>query len=300
MMRPKKTWTIKELLSVTTDYLREKQIESPRLTAELLLAHQLNADRVNLYLNFEQPLTGKEISGYRSLIKRRLLREPLQYITGVQEFWSLDFMVDSRVLIPRPESELLVELAIDKIKALALEGPPAKTLDLGTGCGALAISLAREVKQTEILATDISVESLKMARLNAERHEVSDCIEFRQGDLWKPLEDQGRAFDIILSNPPYVASEEYNKLIPEVRDYEPRLALDGKKDGMYFIEKIIMGGLDFLKPGGWIMLEMAPDQTEKALGLMGKINGYEEKTRIKDYSNRYRVAMAQKGMSGSR
>jgi len=294
MMRPKKTWTIKELLSVTTDYLKEKRIESPRLTAELLLAHQLNADRVNLYLNFEQPLTGKEISGYRSLIKRRLLREPLQYITGVQEFWSLDFMVDSRALIPRPESELLVELAVDKIKALALQRPPAKILDLGTGCGALAISLAREIKQTEILATDVSAESLKLARLNAERHGVSDCIEFRQGDLWTPLADNRRAFDIILSNPPYVASEEYDKLIPEIRDYEPRLALDGKKAGMYFIEKIIRRGLDFLKSGGWIMLEMAPDQTEKALGLMGKINGYEEKTRIKDYSSRYRVVMAQK------
>ena len=154
----------------------------------------------------------------------------------------------------------------------------------------------REGLKIEILATDVSVESLKLARLNAERHGVSDCIEFRQGDLWEPVEDQGRAFDIILSNPPYVASEEYNKLIPEVRDYEPRLALDGKKAGMYFIEKIIMRGLDFLKSGGWIMLEMAPEQTEKALGLMGNINGYEEKTRIKDYSNRYRVVVAQKGL----
>jgi release factor glutamine methyltransferase len=298
-MRPEKTWTIKDLLHVTADYLKEKHIESPRLTAELLLAHQLNVDRVNLYLNFEQPLTGKEVTGYRSLIKRRLLREPLQYITGVQEFWSLDFKVDSRVLIPRPESELLVELAVGKMKSLPLERHPARILDLGTGCGALAVSLAKEVTEAQIWATDISAGSLALARLNAERHQVLDHLEFRQGNLWAPLENQGITFDIIVTNPPYVAPEEYNKLLPEVRDYEPRLALDGKERGMSFIEKIILGAPDFLSPGGWIMIEMAPRQTEEALGLMEQLKGYEKKARIKDYSGNYRVVMAQKGLSGS-
>jgi release factor glutamine methyltransferase len=294
-MRPK-PWIIKELLKVTTDYLKEKQIESPRLTAEVLLAHQLNAPRVNLYLNFDQPLNESEISGYRALIKRRLRREPLQYITGVQEFWSSDFMVDQQVLIPRPESELLVEQAIKLVKSLAeLQSRPARILDLGTGCGALAISLAKEVQDAQIWATDISAGAVKLARLNAKKHGVSDRIEFRQGELWQPLMKQDITFDIILSNPPYVDSEEYNDLPPEVRDYEPRLALDGLEGGMYYIERIIAGSPDFMNPGGWLFLEMAPDQTDNALKLIAEFKeAYGEKFRIKDYSQRYRVVCAQR------
>ena len=290
-----KTWTIKNLLKVTTGYLQEKQIENPRMTAEVLLAHQLNIDRVTLYINFDQPLNESEISGYRSLIKRRIQREPLQYITGVQEFWSLDFIVNPQVLIPRPESELLVELAINQLKPPnAFEDHPPKILDLGTGCGALAISLAKEVQEAKIWATDISSGALKLANLNAKKHGVADRIKFKHGDLWNPLINQDITFDIIISNPPYIACEEYNDLPPEIRDYEPRSALDGKGDGMYYIEKILKGGLHFLNTGGLILLEMAPDQTNEALSLIGQIKGYGESSRIKDYSHRYRVVMAQR------
>ena len=290
-----KTWTIKNLLKVTTGYLQEKQIENPRMTAEVLLAHQLNIDRVTLYINFDQPLNESEISGYRSLIKRRIQREPLQYITGVQEFWSLDFIVNPQVLIPRPESELLVELAINQLKPPnAFENHPPKILDLGTGCGALAISLAKEVQEAKIWATDISSGALKLANLNAKKHGVADRIKFKHGDLWNPLINQDITFDIIISNPPYIACEEYNDLPPEIRDYEPRSALDGKGDGMYYIEKILKGGLHFLNTGGLILLEMAPDQTNEALSLIGQIKGYGESSRIKDYSHRYRVVMAQR------
>ncbi|MBC8461063.1 MAG: peptide chain release factor N(5)-glutamine methyltransferase [Deltaproteobacteria bacterium] len=290
-----KTWTIKNLLKVTTGYLQEKQIENPRMTAEVLLAHQLNIDRVTLYINFDQPLNESEISGYRSLIKRRLQREPLQYITGAQEFWSLDFIVNPQVLIPRPESELLVELAINQLKPPnAFENHPPKILDLGTGCGALAISLAKEVQEAKIWATDISSGALKLANLNAKKHGVADRIKFKHGDLWNPLINQDITFDIIISNPPYIACEEYNDLPPEVRDYEPRSALDGKEGGMYYIEKILKGGLHFLNTGGLILLEMAPDQTNEALSLIGQIKGYGESSRIKDYSHRYRVVMAQR------
>ena len=290
-----KIWAIKNLLKVTTDYLQEKQIENPRLTAEVLLAHQLNIDRVTLYINFDQPLNESEISGYRSLIKRRLQHEPLQYITGVQEFWSLDFIVNPQALIPRPESELLVELAINQLKPPnAFENHPPKILDLGTGCGALAISLTKEVQEAKIWATDISSGALKLANLNARKHGVADRIKFKHGDLWNPLINQDITFDIILSNPPYIACEEYNDLPPEIRDYEPRLALDGKGDGMYYIEKSLKGGLHFLNSGGLILLEMAPDQTNEALNLIGQIKGYGESYRIKDYSHRYRVVMAQR------
>jgi len=290
-----KTWAIKNLLKVTADYLKEKQIENPRLTAEVLLAYQLNIDRVSLYINFDQPLNESELSGYRSLIKRRLEREPLQYITGVQEFWSLDFIVNPQVLIPRPESELLIEMAINQLKPPnAFENHPPKILDLGTGCGALAISLAKEVQEAKIWATDISSGALKLANLNAKKHGVADRIKFKHGDLWNPLINQEITFDIIISNPPYIACEEYNDLPPEIRDYEPRSALDGKGDGMYYIEKILKGGLHFLNTGGLILLEMAPDQTNEALSLIGQIKGYGESSRIKDYSHRYRVVMAQR------
>ena len=290
-----KSWIVRNLLHVTAEYLEKKGIDSPRLTAEILLAHKLNVDRVTLYLNFDQPLTENELSGYRILIKRRLQREPLQYITGIQEFWSLEFAVTPQVLIPRPETELLVEQTIERLKAFpAVENHTPRILDLGTGCGAIAISLAKEVQQTKIWATDISAGALKLARLNAEKHGVTDRIRFIQGSLWEPLMDQGETFDIILSNPPYIASEEFKGLSPEVRDYEPRLALDGREGGMHFIEKIISEAPAFMNPGAWIMVEMAPGQTDKALGLIGEIKDYGEKTRIKDYTHHYRVVMAQR------
>lgn len=290
-----KSWIVRDLLHVTAEYLGEKGIDSPRLTAEILLAHRLSVDRVTLYLNFDQPLTENELSDYRTLIKRRLQREPLQYITGIQEFWSLEFVVTPQVLIPRPETELLVEQAIERLKAFPVEeNHTPRVLDLGTGCGAIAISLAKAVQQTRIWATDISAGALKLARLNAEKHGVTEKIRFIQGNLWEPLLDQGKTFDIILSNPPYIAPEEFKGLSPEVRDYEPRLALDGREGGMHFIEKIISGAPAFMNTGGWIMLEMAPGQTEKALGLIGEIKNYGEKTRIKDYSHLYRVVMTQR------
>ena len=290
-----KHWIVRDLLHVTAEYLGKKGIDSPRLTAEILLAHKLNVDRITLYLNFDQPLTENELSGYRTLIKRRLQREPLQYIVGIQEFWSLEFAVTPQVLIPRPETELLVEQAIERLKAVTSEeNKMPSILDLGTGCGAIAISLAKAVQQVRLWATDISADALKLARLNAEKHGVSDKIKFLQGNLWEPLLDEGVTFDIILSNPPYIGAEEFENLSPEVRDYEPRLALNGHKDGMTYIQTIILEAPVFMKPGGWIMLEMAPGQTEKALGLIGDIKDYGEKTRIKDYSHRYRVVMAQK------
>ena len=289
------TWTIKSLLRVTADYLEKKRIESPRLTSEVLLAHQLGVDRVYLYINFDRPLNQVEISGYRALIKRRLGREPLQYITGVQEFWSLEFAVDNRALIPRPETELLVETCLDRVRTGSLsEGRSPGILDLGTGSGVLAICLAKEIPEARIWASDVSKDALDLARQNAKTHGVLERIEFRQGDLWEPMRGQNVSFDMILSNPPYVASEDYNELPPEVLNHEPRTALDGDLDGMKYLEKIIAGSVGFLEPGGWVMMEMAPDQTARALDLIDGIDDYGERSRIKDYSHRHRVVVARK------
>jgi release factor glutamine methyltransferase len=288
------SWTIHELLQVTSDYLTQKGIESPRLSAEVLLAHQLRLSRVKLYLNFDKPLGEEEVAGFRDLVRRRLRREPLQYITGRQEFWSLDFRVGPQVLIPRPETEVLVEQVLRLIKEGRLPARDhPKILDLGTGCGALAVSLTREISGAEVCATDKSEAALEVARLNAEEHGVAERIFFKRGDLWQPFEDEDIRFDVIVSNPPYVDSKVFHALPCEVRDHEPRAALDGQEGGMFYIEKIILGSRDYLNPGAWVLIEMDPDQTPRAIEWVEKSGFYAAWERVKDYSRRYRVVMAQ-------
>lgn len=289
-----KPWTIRDLLTVTADYLRDKEVESPRLSAEILLAHQLNVNRVKLYLNFDQPLLEPEVAGYRVLIKRRLQREPIQYITGMQEFWSLDFLVSPGVMIPRPESELLVEQVVALCRETkGTKGQRPRILDLGTGCGALAIALARELEEAFLWASDVSQEALDIAVVNAKRHGVESRISFIQSDMWHSFSDEDLIFHIIVSNPPYIASDAMDSLAPEVRDYEPRQALDGGEEGMVYIATIINEAPRHLNPGGWVVLEMDPEQTEKAFKLIEESNQYKEKLRLRDYSHQYRVVMAQ-------
>ena len=288
------SWTIHELLKVTSDYLTQKGIESPRLSAEILLAHQLNLSRVKLYLNFDKPLGEEEVAGFRNLVRRRLRREPLQYITGHQEFWSLDFRVGPQVLIPRPETEVLVEQVLRLLKEEKVpDTDHPKILDLGTGCGAVAVSLALEIKSAALWATDKSEEALEIARLNAEKHGVAERVVFKMGDLWQPFEARDIRFDVIVTNPPYVDSRVLEALPCEVRDYEPRAALDGQEGGMFYIEKIILGSRDYLNPGAWVLIEMDPGQTRTAIELIEKSGLYAAWERVKDYSHRYRVVMAQ-------
>ncbi len=264
-----KVWTIGELLKVSADYLKQKGIDSPRLSAEILLAHQLHLTRVKLYLQYDQPLTEVEVEGYRALIRRRLSREPIQYITGVQEFWSMEFMVNPSVLIPRPETEVLVEQAVSLRKENPdLQEEGVNFLDLGTGCGALAVALACEFQRALIRATDLSEEALRVARRNAERHGVKDRIDFRSGDLFAPFAGKGTRFHMILSNPPYIPSEAFGTLSSEVRDHEPRSSLDGRERGMYYITRILREAAGYLVPGGWIMMEMDPEQTLEAVRVI--------------------------------
>jgi len=291
---PKK-WTIKNLLDVTTEYLINKNIDSPRLSADLLLAYQLKVSRVKLYLDFDQPLQEPDLNGYRELIKRRINREPIQYIVGVQEFWSMEFNVTPQVLIPRPESEILVEQVISLFKTeMSSRVKHPMVLDLGTGSGILAVSIAKEIENVSVWASDISQDALDIAQANAKKNHLEDRMTFVQGDLWEPFEGQALLFDIIVSNPPYIASEDFDSLAPEVRDYEPRLALDGLKGGMYYLEKILLEGASYLQPGGWLLLEMDPKQMPAAFRIIEKNNHFEKRYCIKDYGHRDRVLVAQK------
>jgi release factor glutamine methyltransferase len=289
------TWTIGRLLDVTATFLKKKGIESPRLCADILLSHTLHRDRVNLYLHYDQPLTEGEIARFRSLIKRRLKREPVQYITGIQEFWSMDFMVGPQVLIPRPESEVLMEQVLSLCGEKRMPNPDRPMiLDLCTGSGALVIALAREIQGASLWASDMSMDALELARKNSIKHGVESRIEFLQGDLLDPFLKQGMKFDAILSNPPYIPSGSLDALCPEVRDYEPMQALDGGEDGMIYIERIIADGPDCLNHRGWLLIEMDPEQLPLASTQVDHSGRYGERRYVKDYSHRDRILMARK------
>ncbi|MBN1627777.1 MAG: peptide chain release factor N(5)-glutamine methyltransferase [Deltaproteobacteria bacterium] len=293
-MSPQK-WIIRDLLAVTTDYLRKKDIDSPRLCAELLLAHQLKTTRIKLYLDFDQPLNERDINEYRSLIQRRLRREPVQYITGVQEFWSMEFSVGPQVLIPRPETEILVEetLSILKGKINVCETTKASVLDVGTGSGAIAISVAKELPEADVWGCDVSADALEIAMSNARRYGLENRVRFIESDLFSSFDDS-QLFDAIVSNPPYIPAEDYGALPPEVGQYEPRTALDGGEQGLFFINKLILEAKAFLKPGGRLLMEMAPFQTAKTMDLIAQTGFYTEQKIIKDYSHKERVVVARK------
>jgi release factor glutamine methyltransferase len=289
-------WIIKDLLAVTADYLQKKDIDSPRLCAEMLLAYQLKTTRIKLYLDFDKPLNEKDIDEYRHLIQRRLRREPVQYITGVQEFWSLEFNLNPLVLIPRPETEILVEqiITIIKDKKAAGETGNLSVLDIGTGSGAIAVSVASELPDADIWATDVSAEALEVAKANACKHGFENRINFVEGDLFSAIKDTTQLFDVIVSNPPYIPREDYDSLPPEVGRYEPRTALDGREGGLFFIRRLILEAKDFLKSGGWLLIEMAPFQTAKAMDLAAQTGFYGEQKVIKDYCRMDRVVTAKK------
>lgn len=253
-------WTILKVLQWTAGYFSRKGIEQPRANAEVLLAHLLGTDRVQLYLRFDQPLTAAELAAFREMVRRRASREPTQYITQKQEFWSLEFEVNPSVLIPRPETELLVEKALEYIT----EG--SSVLDLGTGSGAIAVSLAHERSNARIFATDRSFEALEVAKRNAVRHRVRDRIFFAAMDLFSGFSPTRISFDLILSNPPYIGDVEFPTLAPEVAFHEPQAALlGGGAKGLDTIHRILHDARLFMKPGSRLLMEIGHDQS-KLLG----------------------------------
>ncbi len=244
--------TVLEGIQKSADFLARKGVEPARLQAELLLAHLLKLPRMKLYLNFERALTPAETDGLRELVRRRAQREPLQHITGSTSFCGFEIAVNRHVLIPRPETELLAEAGWNFL--LPLDLPASTALDFGTGSGCLAIALALKSPGTQVYAVDVSADALTLARQNAARHELTERIQFFEGDGFAALPKEIH-FNLIVSNPPYIPSAEIETLEPEVRDYDPRGALDGGTDGLDFYHRLALETGAFLKPGGKLMLE---------------------------------------------
>jgi len=281
--------TVLRLLRGAADHLKNHHVSEPRSSAELLLGHVLGLDRLSLYLNAERPLEAGELEGFSRCLERRLRGEPVQYITGTQEFWSLSLTVTPDVLIPRPETELLVEALLDFARETGPE--QMRLMDVGTGSGAIAVAAARELPKAVVVAGDLSLAALEVARDNARRHQVSERILFLCTDLFSGL---GRTlFEAVVTNPPYVKSSDFALLPREIREYEPRHALDGGEDGLQTIRAIIDQGPDFLRSGGILALEMGAGQAEAVGGLISRTNRYRRQHILKDYSGIDRVLVAE-------
>jgi release factor glutamine methyltransferase len=276
------TWTTLAVLDWTTKRFTEAGIASARLEAQLLLAHVLQCSRTQLYMNFDKPLGEDELAAYRALIKRRLAGEPVAYLLGEQEFWGLPFYVDPAVLVPRPDTETVIEVA----RSLRADrGAPCRVLDLCTGSGAIAISLAKELPAARVVATEISAAAVAIAKRNAERNGLADRVDIRLGDLWEPV--AGERFDLIASNPPYIASPVIETLQLEVKR-EPRVALDGGPDGMAFYDRICAAARIHLEPGGALVVEHGFDQAS-AVHERFTAAGFERITLVHDLGKNPRV-----------
>ncbi len=286
---PAQVWTIQALLQWTTRFFESKGIESARLDGELLLAHALGWKRIDLYARFDHVPSGEALGRFREMVRARgLQRIPSKYLIGESEFYSLPLQVTPAVLIPRPETELLVERAL----ALLGEDQEALVADLGTGSGAIAIAVAAQRPLARVVATDVSPEALAVARSNAERHGVGGRIEFRQGEWFAALEP-GTRFDALLSNPPYVAAPDLERAMPEVRDHEPRVALDGGPDGLSCLRVLIAGAPPWLKAGGWLVLEIGAGQAEAVTMLANETEAYGAMQVTPDYQGIPRIASMQ-------
>ena len=289
--------TVRQALQEGTGFLSRLGIESARLDAELLLGMVLGQKREELYLSFERRLGSRQRREFQSLLERRALGEPIAYITGRREFWSLDLLVTSDVLVPRPETELLVEVSIGLVEAESqISDFKFQILDLGTGSGNIAVSLAKEKGDSEIWATDLSLEAIQVAEMNAARHEVKRQIHFFQGDAFKPVEEKREFFHMIVSNPPYVRRGEVPALPRDVRAWEPLSALDGGIDGLDFYRRIAAEGHLYLKEKGFVVLEIGDGMAEEVLRLFAAAGFYSGSSVRRDYSGKERVVVIQKRM----
>ena len=282
-----KTWTVLDLVEWTENYFRESGITTPRLDAEVLLGFVLQKSRLQLYLSFEMPVFPDHLSVFRQLVQRRKEHTPVSYLTNHREFMSIDFYVDSRVLIPRPETEILVEYVLDRTSTHG----PISLVDIGTGSGAIAVSLAFNRPEWYIVATDISIDALAVAKTNATRHQTQ--IEFRSGDMLSTLESLDDKFDWIVSNPPYISSQDYKILPPDVRNFEPKLALASPPDGLQLIRILIESAPNYLKPNGRLAIEIGKGQRLDVEDFVHRSKKYQKIDFIPDLSGVARILVVQ-------
>lgn len=265
-MSAAEVWTVGRLLNWTSDYLKQRGADSPRLDAELLLAHALGCQRIDLYTSFERVPDESQRAEFRRLVCARAQGTPVAYLLQRREFFSLDFRVTADVLIPRPETELLVVRLLELARAMR-GGKGLQIADVGTGSGCIAICAARELADCRITAIDISPAALAVAGENARRHGVGERIELVESDLFAAV-DAGRRFDLVVSNPPYVSQQEWQRLATEVRDHEPRLALVAGPEGTEVIQRLIGQAVERLRPGGWLLMEINPALHQRVLALL--------------------------------
>jgi release factor glutamine methyltransferase len=277
--------TVLELLQATTAYFKKHNIENPRLNAEHLLAHVLGRKRIQLYLEFERQLTERELAPLRDLVKRRGEGEPLQHLLGTVEFCGHVFLCDKRAMVPRPETEELVELLKSKI-----QNPKSEIVDVGTGSGVIALSLAATFPEAQVLAVDISVDALALARENADRLSLSDRVQFLNGRL---LENVERVFDLIVANLPYISTQERHTLSREVL-HDPEIALFAGQRGDELVRELIAQAPSRLRPGGMLALEIGLDQSEALLSALAEKN-YRDICSKNDYNGVTRFLFARYG-----
>ena len=293
-------WTILRMILWSADYLTGKGVETGRLDAEWLLAAALRVDRLQLYLQYDRPLSSEEREAFKPLLRRRASREPLQYIIGRTGFRQLELKTDSRVLIPRPETEVLVQEVLDWASRRAgsigrvWDGGMGPVWDMGTGTGAVALSLATEGACTRVVATDVSPEALCVAADNAARYDQNGLVEFREGSLFEPLEE-GEPFDVIVSNPPYIADSEKGELQPEVRDWEPPEALFAGADGLDVIRQLVAGAPQHLLTGGLLAIECGLGQAERVAADVNATGAFASVRIRPDLTGRPRFVMAERG-----
>lgn len=281
-------WTVLKVLEWTTQRFQKAGFDVPRLEAQVLLAHVLGCDRVALYTNYNKPLEDEELAGYRALIQRRLAGEPVAYLVGEQEFWSIPFRVDASVLIPRRDTETVIEAVLDH--HAGARDAALCVLDVATGSGAIGVTLAKELPNARVVMTDISAEAIALARYNADANGVGERVDTRVGDLFACVAGDER-FDVVVSNPPYVRSADIDALAREVRR-EPRHALDGGPDGLDIVRRLVAAAPAHVVPGGVLVLEHGFDQAEDVARIIDATGAFEPAVTRKDLAGHGRVTMA--------
>ncbi|MFA6175644.1 MAG: peptide chain release factor N(5)-glutamine methyltransferase [Phycisphaerae bacterium] len=284
-------WNIQKLLDWLVGFFTEKKIDSPRLTAEMLLSFVLGMKRIELYMHFDKPVEQAKLEQLRSLVKRCVANEPVQYLVGSCEFYSMTFKVCSDCLIPRPETELLVERAVEFLRTRA-ELPVQYICDLCTGSGCIATAIAKNYKgDCKVIATDICDKALAVAAENIAKYNLAEKVQLLRGDLFEPIIEQldVREFDLLVSNPPYVSDAEYENLDAKVKNYEPKLALAGGVDGLDIYKRIIAGAANHLKKDGALMLEIGYQQGDAVKDMLEKTNLFANIIIEKDFNNNDRI-----------